>query len=543
MDDRQSGASLGEYENDVTNALSGLVECDVIQRIWRRDHTVWQDDPTEITDRLGWLAVTDAMRDRLSELEAFSREIRDDGFKHIVLLGMGGSSLGPEVLKQTFGSAAGYPDLIVLDSTVPARIHAVTATVDPAHTLFLISSKSGGTIEPLSLEIYFRTLVEQAVGRDRANRSFVAITDPGTQLAVRAEHGEFRHAFLNAPDIGGRYSVLSFFGLVPAALMGMDIATLIDRADHMRGECSSSEYAADNSGAWLGTVMGTMALQGRDKLTLITSPAIAGFGLWVEQLIAESTGKDGKGIIPVAGEALVDTAYYGSDRLFICLRLDEDNNTALDKFVERLRGVGQPVLTLELRDRYDLGAEFFRWEFATAVAGAILGINPFDQPNVKQAKEATDSVLREYEASGVLPQITTISSLNELLESAGDGSYLAIMAYLEQNPLADESIADLRRMLTERYYIPTTLGYGPRYLHSTGQLHKGGPGTGLFLQITAKHDNDIPIPGRPYSFGVLADAQAMGDLRALQSTGREVVGIRLEEASQMAISKTISEMV
>ena len=536
---------LGVYLTDVEATMVNVEECDTVERIWHKDYTVWRDSPAEITNRLGWLTVTDLMREQMDALEFFIHEIQDDNFKHVVLLGMGGSSLGSEVLKQTFGSAIGYPELIVLDSTIPAQIETVSDIIDPAQTLFIVSSKSGGTIEVVSLESYFRDLVEQAVGKDRANRNFITITDPGTELANRAEEGEFRHAFINSPAIGGRFSVLSFFGLVPAMLMGLDIPTLLDRADRMRGECASSVYGHENSGAWLGIVMGTLAKRGRDKLTLITSPEISSFGLWVEQLLAESTGKDGCGIIPITGEPLVDIACYGNDRLFVCLRLDDDNNFAIDEFVGRLRDAEQPVLVITLRDKYDLGAEFFRWEFATAVAGAIMGIHPFNQPNVQQAKEATGQVLQEFLSHGNKPTIDTDGSLKTLLGGIDDNSYLAILAYTDQNPLTDKLIENFRKAILEHYYLPTTFGYGPRYLHSTGQLHKGGPNTGLFLQITTTHATDVPIPGKPYSFNILADAQALGDLQALRSSGRRVISIQMKEADTMAImaiSKLISEV-
>jgi len=363
----KSQASIGSYLINVADALADLSRRDVVARMWQQDHTVWNSDPTEITNRLGWLTVSELMREQIPALQSFAQEVRNDGFRHVVLLGMGGSSLGPEVLRQTFGSAAGYPELIVLDSTVPAWVQAVTEALDLAHTLFLVSSKSGTTTEPLSLFYYFQSLVESAVGKENIGQNFVAVTDAGTPLAKLAERENFRRVFLNPPDIGGRYSVLSYFGLVPAALIGVDITALLDRADSMRKGCTTPVPVSENPGAWLGACIGTLALQGRDKLTLVTSPAISSFGLWVEQLIAESTGKDGKGIIPIVDEPLVAAAHYGDDRLFVCLRLAGDDNSTIDTALENIKSSGQPVVTIELRDRYDLGAEFFRWEFATAV--------------------------------------------------------------------------------------------------------------------------------------------------------------------------------
>ena len=521
------GVSLGAHLPQVEATLADLHQRDVVARIWQRDHTVWKPDPAEITNRLGWLSVTDLMCDQVPNLQAFARGVRDAGYRHVVLLGMGGSSLGPEVLRQIFGNADGYPELIVLDSTVPAWIQWVTDAIDPALTLFLVSSKSGGTIETLSLYKHFRALVEKAVEEEQAGQHFVAITDPGTSLERLAQEDGFLRVFLNPPDIGGRYSVLSYFGLVCAALAGVDIATLLDRADCMREGCASCVPTHDNPGAWLGAAIGTLALKGRDKLTLVTSPSISSFGLWVEQLIAESTGKEGKGILPVAGEPLADPASYREDRLFVYLRLEDDDNAAVDAAMDRIKASGQPVVHLYLKDRYDLGAEFFRWEFATAVAGSLLGIHPFDQPNVQAAKDLTGRVLQEYKGSGRLPKVNAANSLGDLLSMARPGDYLAIMAYVRQTPEIDQALEDLRRRVMERRHIATTLGYGPRFLHSTGQLHKGGPGTGLFLQIIAGHEEDVGIPGEPYTFGVLADAQALGDLQALQAQERRVARIRL----------------
>ena len=536
------GISLGEHLGDVEAALADLQEREVLPRIWRRDHTVWKPEPTEIGDRLGWLTISEAMCEQAPALESLGREVREAGFRHVVLLGMGGSSLGPEVLRQTFGSAPGYPELIVLESTIPSWIQAVKEAIDPARTLFLVSSKSGSTIEPLFFYGYFRGLVEQAIGPEKAGKSFVAITDPGTSLERLAQEQGFRRAFLSAPDIGGRYSVLSHFGVVPAALIGMDVATLLDRADHMREGCAPFVPVHSNPGAWLGAVMGTLALRGRDKLTMVTSPSIGSFGLWVEQLIAESTGKEGRGIVPVASEPLVDSDSYGDDRLFVYLRLEGDGNTDTDAAVERLESAGRPVVRLDLRDRYDLGAEFFRWELATVVAGAILGIHPFDQPNVQEAEGLTARVIQEYQTSGSMLVTEATGSLAELLSRAQPGDYLAIMSYVRQTPETDMALSDLRRRVMKRYRTATTLGYGPRFLHSTGQLHKGGPDTGLFLQFTVSHEEDLPVPGEPYTFGALADAQALGDLRALQAKGRRVAKAHLGPDNEAGIRKLAGEL-
>ena len=536
------GASLGDYLAGVESGLSGLKSRRVISRIWSGDHTVWKPDPTEISNRLGWLTVTDAMREQTPAMQALAQEVRDAGIRHVVLLGMGGSSLGPEVLRQTFGSAPGYPELIVLDSTVPGWVQSVTDAIDPAHTLFLVSSKSGSTTEPNMFYAYFRGLVEKAAGKDGAGQHFIAVTDAGTSLEKLAIDQGFRRVFANPPEIGGRYSVLSYFGLVPATLIGLDLSKLIDRADRMREETFSNVTVQENPGAWLGAVMGVLAQQGRDKLTLVTSPSIGSFGLWVEQLIAESTGKEGLGIIPVAGEPLTSPNHYGGDRLFVYLRLDGDNNDESDRAVQAIQESGQPLVRLNLMDKYDVGAEFFRWEMATAVAGSILGINPFDQPNVQAAKDMTDSVLGQFERSGELPPMEASSSLGDLLSQGGPGDYLVIMAYIRQTPQVDQALDDLRCKVTARHGIATTMGYGPRFLHSTGQLHKGGPGSGLFLQLTGEHAHDLTIPGAPYTFGVLADGQAVGDLRALLASLRRAVRVDLGTNPEAAIRGMVGEV-
>jgi glucose-6-phosphate isomerase/transaldolase/glucose-6-phosphate isomerase len=529
------------HSDEVEKALDDLGQRDIIGRIWRKDHTVWKPQPEEITDRLGWLSVAEIMSGQVPALSDFAGEVNSSGFRHVVLLGMGGSSLGAEVLRQTFGSADGYPELIVLDSTLPATVQSVADTIDPSRTLFLVSSKSGTTTEPLVLFSYFYELVKASSGSD-AGGNFVAITDPGTYLTRLSEEKGFRRAFLNPTDIGGRYSVLSYFGLVPAALIGIDLTILLDRTKHMKETCAPNVPVRDNPGASLGAYMGVLAGKGRDKLTLVTSPAIGSFGLWAEQLLAESTGKEAKGIIPVAGEPLVDSAHYGDDRLFICLRMEGDDNTGMDRWIEETQASGQPVVVLELRDRYDLGAEFYRWEFATAVAGAIMGIHPFNQPNVQQAKDATEEILGEYVSSGRSPQIETGGSLRDLLSKAEKGGYFAIMAYMQQTAGIEQALIQLRRKALERYGITTTSGYGPRFLHSTGQLHKGGPGSGLFLQITTAHRRDLSIPDQPYTFGVVADAQALGDLRALRTLGRDVVTVHLEGDDEAGLQRLVKEL-
>ena len=521
----------------VNAALANLQERNAVARVWQRDHTVWKPEPKEITDRLGWLTVIGRMRQDLPLLTSLAETVRAEGYGHVALLGMGGSSLGPEVLRQTFGSAPGYPELLVLDSTVPAWIEAVAHAIDPRRTLFLVSSKSGGTIETLSLYRYFRDLVDAAAGDSKAGMNFVAITDPGAPLETLARDQGFRRAFANPADIGGRYSVLSYFGLVPAALIGMDVGALLDRADAMSAACAAGVPVQDNPGAQLGAVMGGAAVEGRNKLTLLTSPSIGSFGLWVEQLIAESTGKEGAGIVPIAGEPAPSSPdFYGNDRLFAYLRVEDDDNSEVEAQVNALETAGHPVVRLDLADKLDLGAEFFRWEFATAVAGAVMGIHPFDQPDVQQAKDLTDQVLQERQSAGALPAPEAPRSVENLLSDAGEeGGYVTIMPYVHATAEIEAALDSLRRRILERKRLPTTLGYGPRFLHSTGQLHKGGPATGYYLQITAERRRDLQVPEAPYTFGALADAQALGDLRALKAKGRRAAAVRLEEVTPGAI--------
>jgi glucose-6-phosphate isomerase len=527
--------NIGKYETQVKASLANISDADIVTRIWKRDHTVWKPEPSEITNRLGWLDIMGTMSGKISMLKSYASDMRNAGFRHVVLLGMGGSSLGAAVLGSTFTNSGSYPELIVLDSTLPESIQATLDSINPELTLFLVSSKSGTTTEPLILYAFFRNLLDKELGKEKAGRHFIAITDEGTPLVKLAKHDGFRHIFLNPPDIGGRYSVLSYFGLVPAALIGIDIAVLLDCAENMRRDCAADVLDYRNAGAWLGACMGTLALSGRDKLTLVTSPSIADFELWVEQLIAESTGKEGKGIVPVSNEPTMEPDCYGDDRLFIYLRLAGDDNHAADLAVSRLIYSGQPAIVLQLKDSYDIGAEFFRWEFATAVAGAILGIQPFDQPDVQKSKDVTARLLEEFNMSGHLPKLETTGALADLLSHAANSRYLAVMAYLRQTPEMDRALKKLRRKVSETYRIATTLGYGPRFLHSTGQLYKGGKNTGLFFQLTVDHEKDLPVPGRPYSFGTVADAQALGDYQALQAVGRTVVRVNLHESKASVI--------
>jgi len=540
MADLRISAKLGPLQTPVDAALEDMSEAQVIPRLWAKDHRLWKPDPQEITNRLGWLTVVEDMRRQLPRLISFAREIREQGFTHVVLLGMGGSSLGPEVLRCTFGSARGFPRLFVLDSTVPSLVRDVTRSIRPAKTLFILASKSGGTIEVMSLYAYFRDLVAKTKGNG-GGAQFIAVTDPGTGLATLAQAQQFRTTFVNPPDIGGRYSVLSFFGLVPAALIGIDLATLLRRGEDMAAACGATVAPRDNPGARLGAAMGTLGRSGRNKITLITSPKVKSFGLWAEQLLAESTGKEGTGLIPIAEEPPAAPTAYGQDRLFVYLRLNGDANTMTDRHVKALERAGQPVVRLTLRDRYDLAAEFFRWEFATAIAGRILGIHPFDQPNVQESKENTSRILEEATRQGALPAVQTGGTLADLLAKAAPGTYLAILAYLRFSPKADQAIRSLRKTLLVRHHLATTAGYGPRYLHSTGQLHKGGPATGLFLQLVERMMPDVPIPEKPYTFGALAQSQAIGDFQSLETHQRPVVRVELGRQGIAGIGSLIRQ--
>jgi len=533
---------IGVYEADVNATLARLADGNIIRRIWEKDYTVWKPEPTDITNRLGWLAIPDLMSEKVPMLRYFAQNVRDAGFRYVVLLGMGGSSIGAEVLGQTFSTGNQYPKLIVLDSTLPEAIQATVEAINPALTLFLVSSKSGTTTEPRILYAYFSDLLEKLVGKEKVRHNFIAITDAGTPLATLAQQKQFRYTFLNPPDIGGRYSVLSYFGLVPSALIGIDIATMLQQANRMRETCGSQIPTHENSGLWLGACMGTLALKGHDKLTLVMSPSIDTFGLWIEQLIAESTGKEGKGIIPILNEPLRQPMYYGNDRLFIYLRVEGDENQSTDTAIGHLISSGYPVVVLEMRNMYEMGAEFFRWEFATAVTGAVLGINPFDQPDVQKAKDSTGRLLQEYSVSSQLSNLETIGSLADLLSLAERGKYLAIMAYLRQTPEMDKALTELRGKVTEQYKIATTLGYGPRFLHSTGQFYKGGQNTGLFLQLTANHVKNLTIPGKPYTFGIVAVAQALADFQALQATGRNVIRVHMPQSEISAIKRLIAQI-
>jgi len=515
-----------------------------VRRLWARDASLWTRGDEAAW--LGWLDVLAHWREPgafepLERAAALGRES-----EHVVVLGMGGSSLCPDVLARTFGRQPGFGALRVLDSTVPAQIEALERELDLARSLFVVSSKSGGTIEPNSFKAYFWDRMEATVGAGEAARRFVAVTDPGTALDERAAAEGFALVAHGVPSIGGRFSALSAFGLLPAAAMGLDVRDLLARTRPMVEACAASVPPARSPGVALGVLLGVAARQGRDKLTLATSPGLAALGAWIEQLIAESTGKQGQGIVPVDGEPLGEPARYGADRVFVQLRLAHED--ADDARLEALEAAGHPVVRIVLHDVRDLGQEFFRWEIATAVAGAVLELNPFDQPDVEAAKVAARQLMADSEREGALPEATPLgeeaglrwygdpelagagdlaATLRRHLGRLGAGDYFAINAYLAMEPAVDEPLQALRVRVRDRHGVATTLGYGPRFLHSTGQLHKGGPDRGVFLQITAEDAGTLPVPGEAWPFGLLKDAQALGDFQVLLERGRRALHVRL----------------
>jgi transaldolase/glucose-6-phosphate isomerase len=533
-----------DVEPGIAARIEEAAEAEVARRIWHKDPTLWGPaDQPEVADRLGWLTVTDALEDAVGELEAFAREVAGEGVQDVVLLGMGGSSLAPEVIRQSFGRQEGFPALTVLDSTDPRAVLEVERAIDPQRSLFLVSTKSGGTIETISLFKHFWALAPDG-------QRFVAITDPGSGVeALAKEHG-FRRIFRNDPEIGGRYSALSFFGMVPAALMGADVRGILDSAGAAEQACAAHDSSQANSGLWLGVTLGELALRGRDKLTFVVDPPLTSFGLWAEQLVAESTGKQGKGILPVADEPLGAAGTYGDDRVFVHLRHGETPDEGNAKAVEALIDAGHPVLTVTAEGPADLGRVFFFAEFATAVAGWVLGINPFDQPNVQEAKDNTKRVLGQLEGGGDLqePPDASDDELRALLQDLGPPSYVAVLGYLPPSQDVDAAVTELRAAIRDATRATTTFGYGPRYLHSTGQFHKGGPSSGRFLELVARHeDAEADVPGEPFDFGRLVRAQAIGDLETLRGHGLQAQRVTLPgddpAAALRALTAKIKEML
>jgi transaldolase/glucose-6-phosphate isomerase len=525
-----------------------------VRRLWARDATLWTG--TDESSWLGWLGITEDHRAHLDHLTSITGEARAAGFTHALLLGMGGSSLCPEVTKLTFGKIGGHPELFILDSTDPAQVKAVERKVDLLRTLFIVSSKSGSTLEPNAFKQYFFERVKQVVGASEAGSRFIAITDPGSKMQQVAEADGFRHVFFGVPSIGGRYSALSDFGMVPAAIAGVDVPKFLDRADVMVHACASCVRAQENPGVVLGTILGTLAKSGRDKVTIITSPGIADLGAWLEQLLAESTGKEGKGLIPVDREILGFPDVYGQDRVFAYLRLEPAPDAKQDAAVQALEKAGHPLLSIDVRDPYDLGQEFFRWEIATAVAGSIIGINAFNQPDVEASKVATRKLTSEYEKTGQLPpeapmfveegiQLFTdeknaaalaqavggrkslVGYLRAHLDRLRAGDYFAVLGYVEMNEANEARLQALRHAVRDKKRVATCLGFGPRFLHSTGQAYKGGPNSGVFLQVTCDDAHDLPVPGQKYTFGVVKAAQARGDFHVLTERDRRALRAHL----------------
>jgi transaldolase/glucose-6-phosphate isomerase len=525
------------------------------RRLFAGDASLWTN--TDEANWIGWVRIAEQQLETLTPLLDIQKEVRKEGFKHALLLGMGGSSLCPEVWKETFGTIAGSPELFVLDSTDPAQVRAAESRVDLGKTLFIVSSKSGSTLEPNIFKAYFFDRVKKTIASDDAARRFVAITDPGSSLEKEARADGFRHVFAGVKSIGGRYSALSNFGMIPAAVMGLDVERLLDEAVRMLTACAPGVPAEENPGLVLGTIVGVAATRGIDKLTLVASPGIHDLGAWLEQLIAESTGKEGKGIIPVDREALGPPSVYGADRLFAYLRLDEAPDAAQDAAVAALEKAGKPVITIHVATKYDLGEEFVRWEIATAVAGAVLGINPFNQPDVEASKIATKSLTSEYEKTGKLPPETPfferdgvklyadVQNAEALQRAAGaspslaaylkghldrlvDGDYFALLGYIEMNPANEQALQAVRRRVRDSKHVATCLGFGPRFLHSTGQGYKGGPNTGVFLQVTSTDASDLPVPGQSYTFGTVKAAQARGDFQVLAERKRRALRVHLD---------------
>lgn len=538
--ERYGLVELAQAGPAVAAALAELAGERAVRRLWDHDPSLWQPDPAqqhEIADRLGWLTLPSDMPAAVPDLERFAEEVRAEGIACVVLCGMGGSSLAAEVFRQTFGCAPGFPELIVLDSTDPSAVRGVDAAIERSKTLFLFASKSGSTIEVMAFLAHFWDLAQMDGTR------FCAITDPGSSLERLAHDLGFRRVFLSPPDVGGRYSALSVFGLVPASLIGVDVRRLLAAADRERALCER-ELPGDNPGAWLGAYIGGAARSGRDKLTVIASPGIGSFGLWVEQLIAESTGKAGSGIIPIVDEPVGTPDVYGDDRCFVVLSVDGDVNEAIDRHVASLR-MHQPMVVSKLSDRYDLGAEVFRWEVAAALAAALQHVNAFDQPNVQESKDNTGRVLDEMGPDGRVAapppelslRITDTEALRSFLGQARPGDYVAIQAFFTATHEAERSLQSLRAFIRDRLHVATTLGFGPRYLHSTGQLHKGGPRHGVFLQLTCHPPQDLPIPGKAHSFGALIAAQALGDLQSLRARGLPVLRVDLGEQPERALAR------
>ncbi len=560
---------MSRLKSSLPESLAGSVKSAIsewptggkMKRLWQRDASLWTG--TDEAHWRGWLDVVDQQIAQTDNLRKIADEVRGAGFKQVLLLGMGGSSLGPEVLQMTFGKLAGFRELHVLDSTDPAQVKTFENKIDIAKTVFIVSSKSGSTLEPNIFKQYFFELTKQAVGPDKAGSHFMAITDPGSKMQQVAEADHFRHIFYGSPSIGGRYAVLSNFGMVPAAVMGLDTGKFLERTAEMVGACGENVPVEQNPGAVLGIILGTAARSGRDKVTIITSTGISDLGAWLEQLLAESTGKQGKGIIPVDRERLGPPELYGNDRVFAYVRLEGASESEQDLQVAALEKAGHAVVRISMADINNLGQEFFRWEVATAVAGAIIGINPFNQPDVEASKIATRNLTSEYEKTSSLPAekpvladsgiklFTDQKNATELAKSAHDksvagyikahlnrinsGGYFAALGYVQMNSKHEERLQALRHQVRDNKRVATCLGFGPRFLHSTGQTYKGGPNSGVFLQVTCDDAFDVPVPGQKYTFGIVKAAR--GDFQVLAERGRRALRVHLGTEVHAGLTK------
>lgn len=556
-----------ELTRQVNSSLAEWRARKDVQRLWTGDASLWTG--ADEGQWLGWLGIVEEQLAQYSMLENFAQEVRASEFRHVLVLGMGGSSLCPEVLTHAFGQQAGFPRLHVLDSTDPAQVMTTERGIDLARTLFIVASKSGSTLEPNIFKQYFFDRARKTVGAQEAGKRFVAITDPGSRMQQVAESDGFWKIFHGVPHIGGRYSALSAFGMVPAAVMGLDVRRFLGQTSEMVKACGVAVPLADNPGVVLGTILGVAAQAGRDKMTIIASPHIVDLGTWLEQLVAESTGKEGKGIIPVDREPRGGPAVYGTDRVFVYVRFAPAPDAAQEETVAALERAGQPVVRIVLNDLYDLGQEFFRWEIATAVAGAILGINPFNQPDVEASKIETRQLTTAYERTGALPAeaplyegqgITLFTDeknatalraailgtpslmayLRAHLQRIQGGDYCALLAYLAMNETYLAPLQAMRQMIRDHKTIATCVGFGPRFLHSTGQAYKGGPNSGVFIQLTCEDAVDLPVPGQTYTFGVVKAAQARGDFQVLADRQRRALRVHLgkDVAAGLAMLRT-----
>jgi len=539
-----------ELQAAVSDSLDDWKKNNKVARLWQKDASLWTN--TDESKWLGWLTITEQQLANLATLQQFATEVKKAKFKHVLLLGMGGSSLCPEVLRMTFGKIAGFPELHVLDSTDPVQIKATERKLDLKKTLCIVSSKSGSTLEPNIFKQYFFERVKKAVGEKVVGSRFIAVTDPGSKMQQVAENDKFWKIFAGDPSIGGRYSALSNFGMVPAAAMGMDLAKFLKITQEMVRACGPSSVANTNPGVVLGTILGVAANHGRDKITIVASPGIFDLGAWLEQLIAESTGKIGKGIIPVDREKLAKPAAYGNDRVFAYLRLANKPNSAQDVAVAAIEKAGHPVIRITLPNIYTLGQEFFRWEIATAVAGSIIGINAFNQPDVEASKIETKKLTSQYESTGSLPAEspffvskdaklfadekntvdlaggkTLADVLKTHLSRIRTGNYFAVLGYIPMNAESEKALQAIRHSVRDAKKVATCLGFGPRFLHSTGQAYKGGPNSGVFLQITCDDATDLAVPGQKYTFGIVKAAQARGDFAVLAERGRRALRVHL----------------